>query len=692
MNGLQPGASWAELLWVGFLDISLRAAAILAIALCLSVALRRVAANARYVLWSTALVSVLAMPALKLALPAWEVAMPEALLRWLPEPSAATSATIAPKIAPRVVDSTVPEFLQDLPPERPTEPWSAKLVSESDAMSWRMIALSLWATGATLVFLWLLLGLVRAHRFAARATPLAGDRWHDLLLRASQLAGLSRQPALLSSREIDSPVTWGLKKPVILLPDGAEEWSNDCLRVVLVHELVHLRRGDWILQLLAQVACVAYWFNPMAWIAVRLHATERERSCDDEVLSLGTRPTTYASHLLDVSQFIKSRAAPPLVALRIVRRRGQLEGRVMRILSPPKRGGRCIWLTAAMALIVLTLASIELGHEPAAGESSRGTTFVADDDSFGFHIEGGLTPEDRNEPFSLRLRGLGGVDIEGDTVSLAPYATLLVETEDGSTSQWLRMTADSTGEPSYVWRVDGEERSFDEVGRLWLQETLRLASHQREISSIRGQRSSLRGKISSIRGQRSSLRGQISSLRGQESSLRGKISSVRGQKNSLRGKINSIRGQENSMHGRVNSLRGQINSLRAQKRRASNETNALVDEQIAALESEIQKVQIEIKAFDAEGRIGEVQAKIDAPAIERQIQDLHLEIENFDTEGRIREVEQQIDALNVEGRIEELQREIEALDVDRRVDDIRSQKVEPSYRALKSLMNDLHIC
>jgi hypothetical protein len=82
-----------------------------------------------------------------------------------------------------------------------------------------------------------------------------------------------------------SPMTWGWRRPKILLPSTAHSWSPERRRVVLTHELAHVKRRDGVTQVLVQLACSLHWFNPLIWFAERRMRTERERACDDYVLN-----------------------------------------------------------------------------------------------------------------------------------------------------------------------------------------------------------------------------------------------------------------------------------------------------------------------------------------------------------------------------------------------------------------------
>ena len=89
---------------------------------------------------------------------------------------------------------------------------------------------------------------------------------------------------LLVHEDIAAPLTCGFSRPCILLPSEAQQWNDSDLRRALVHELEHVRRRDWVIQLAARAACALYWFHPLAWVAWRRLCLEAERACDDAVL------------------------------------------------------------------------------------------------------------------------------------------------------------------------------------------------------------------------------------------------------------------------------------------------------------------------------------------------------------------------------------------------------------------------
>ena len=94
----------------------------------------------------------------------------------------------------------------------------------------------------------------------------------------------------------------GHRSPKILLPAAANAWPDQRIRVVLAHELAHVRRNDWLSQLSAELLRALYWFNPLVWLASRRLREESERACDDAVLETGVDAPAYATHLLEVAK------------------------------------------------------------------------------------------------------------------------------------------------------------------------------------------------------------------------------------------------------------------------------------------------------------------------------------------------------------------------------------------------------
>lgn len=136
-----------------------------------------------------------------------------------------------------------------------------------------------------------------------------------------QLAELSRQLGIkrkVRVRVLDSqigPAVMGVWRPTLLLPriivDAAEPAQ---LRLLLAHELIHVRRGDLVWSALQVVAASLWWFHPAVWLTNRFLTRESERSCDEQTIaSLGCRPADYARSLVAVLEARQQLTAAPIV-------------------------------------------------------------------------------------------------------------------------------------------------------------------------------------------------------------------------------------------------------------------------------------------------------------------------------------------------------------------------------------------
>lgn len=216
-----------------------------------------------------------------------------------------------------------------------------------------------WLGGAALFLSPALLGLwhVRSLRRSALPWPHGQAVVHSLTLAT----GIRRRVEVLLHEDLPVPMTCGVVHPVIVLPREAGSWSVEDLSRALVHELEHVRRGDWLSQCLARVVCSLYWFHPLVWMAWRKLTLEAERSCDDAVLGRSDA-TAYADQLVDLAQRISSAGKTPLLAMVS---RSDLATRVGAVLDIRQRRGRAGTLPVALActaaaMLVLTVSPFRM--------------------------------------------------------------------------------------------------------------------------------------------------------------------------------------------------------------------------------------------------------------------------------------------------------------------------------------------
>lgn len=350
-------------------ELAVKASVVLLSAAGASWLLRRASAATRHLVWSSALVMVLAMPFGLLLLPRWHVPLvaidtPSSTVVEPPTfvPAERVSMDVAAPVVKAPERPAVPPDTHsnsttrsDISVREPTRPWFS-------AIDWITVALGIWAAGAALTAMRLTLGVVALWMIASRTRSVLSRDWIELIDELSRDLGLTRIVRLLQSRRATMPLSWGCVRPVVLLPANAHTWSMDRRRIVLLHELAHVKRRDCLTQLFAQLACAAYWFNPLVWFAASRMRAERERACDDLVLSAGTRSADYADHLLAIARGFRSAGFPSWATVAMAKP-SQLEGRLLAILDPTRRRTWPRWArgvaVGAIAAIALPVAALQ---------------------------------------------------------------------------------------------------------------------------------------------------------------------------------------------------------------------------------------------------------------------------------------------------------------------------------------------
>ncbi len=349
-----PG--WNESAWFTFaLGVAFKSTLVLGVAWLLASALHRRSAAARHLVWTAAAAAVLALPWLTLALPALAVGGPGNVLdsgAWLVQTAPAADVTAA---IPLPVHAGAAAKRPAAPAPRPWNP------------DWRRWLLLLWAAGVAAAGAQLVLACVTLWRARRQSRPFA-DR--DLVASLAHSLEVGHDVEVCESAPASMPMTFGFFRPTVFLPEGAAEWPKERRRLVLLHELAHVRRDDAATQWVARAALSLHWWNPLAWMAWRAFIKERERAADDLVLEAGARASDYATLLLEAARTLQSRPAIGWAAIPMARP-SQLEGRLLAILDPAVRRGapRRLAVAAAALLAVAVVAPFAAVH--AQGQVDR---------------------------------------------------------------------------------------------------------------------------------------------------------------------------------------------------------------------------------------------------------------------------------------------------------------------------------
>ena len=312
---------------------------VMALALLVCQALRRRPAALRHMILAASLVAAAVAPALEALVPRWE--MP--VLAGPPVTSSGLTIESEQASAPTT------EAVAAIP---------------APGLTWVGALAAAWAIGALVVLAGLLTGVVRLIAMTRRCQPVRARAWRERTAALSDQNGLARRVAVLECPDRALLLTWGVFQPRIIVPADAASWTRDRIDVVLSHELAHIARRDWALQILAEIVRAVYWFNPLVWITCRRLRDESEQACDDAVLRRGLNPVDYASHLLAVARHVladgRTWASAPAVA-----DPSTLERRIAAMLKDsrnrqPLTRAAAAFTLAGMFAIAVPLAAVTL--------------------------------------------------------------------------------------------------------------------------------------------------------------------------------------------------------------------------------------------------------------------------------------------------------------------------------------------
>jgi len=288
----------------GLADLVVRATVLLLVALALQWLTHKGPALTRHNLWTLTFALLPILPALRLFGPSWDVAV-------LPQAGGPTD-----DVQLEIPVLAVPAY-------------------------------AIWVTGCGVALASVGVAALRFHRLARVALPVENEAWLRQLEALRKQLAIRAEVRLLQGKQILTPMTGGVWKPVILLPVSAASWSEERCRIVLAHELVHVRRRDALRQLAGRAVLAFYWFHPLSWVASGLAAARREEACDENVLSFGVRPSEYAGHLLSLAE---GRAPVRAVLSLPMAQQSRLERRIRVVLNPHRARPGAALATAATAL------------------------------------------------------------------------------------------------------------------------------------------------------------------------------------------------------------------------------------------------------------------------------------------------------------------------------------------------------
>src|SRR6218665_2570725 len=200
-----------------------------------------------------------------------------------------------------------------------------------------------WASLTYLVLLLLpVINFIRNYRYVRHirnhGISKAGVEWRLFVRNVAGHLGIQKPVQIWMSELVSSPVTIGYLKPVILLPLAAmNQLTTQQIEAVLLHELSHIRRMDYLTNLITRFIQTILYFNPFVKAFARIIENEREKSCDEMVIQFQYEPIGYASALLELEKSARISVTQSLAVAAAGGKKNQLLRRIELILGIRKK-------------------------------------------------------------------------------------------------------------------------------------------------------------------------------------------------------------------------------------------------------------------------------------------------------------------------------------------------------------------
>ena len=247
-------------------------------------------------------------------------------------------------------------------------PRSVQAAPPVDTTSWGTIVAAILGFGIMAKLSWLGVGLWQLRRYRKFAVPLSPTP--EPIREAARLIGTDALFCL--SRDVACPATVGHIDPIVLLPHSFQSLDADAQRSIACHELLHVRRNDWLITILEEVASALLWFNPGVWWVLAHAKLSREQLVDSEVVKLTAREP-YVHALMSIAVVSRRRWALPAASFFT---EGHLIQRMRSLLKESKCSAvRLLVSYAAVGCLLTVTAGAAILWLPLMGEAQTVTLF-----------------------------------------------------------------------------------------------------------------------------------------------------------------------------------------------------------------------------------------------------------------------------------------------------------------------------
>ena len=287
------------------LDVAIKAMIWLLLVLLVDRCCSRKYAAWRSLLWQMCVIGLLLIPIAPKTLPRLHLSVLPA------PPSLSEVSTGFHRTIGRRVDTEIPSSaslpqtpsisVRPVPSDNSTRPESESSRTFNGAMLWITVAVGVYLLGLCIMLLRLGAGLSYLSTFRQCVVPVRNEALLERIHICKRQLGIHRTVKLAMSDHIYGPTQIGFWSPIVVIPAGMlKELDGQGFKTIITHEFAHIRRHDYLFNLISGVALALYWFNPLSWLAVSRLREASEQACDDWSVELLDDPHLYANSLLEL--------------------------------------------------------------------------------------------------------------------------------------------------------------------------------------------------------------------------------------------------------------------------------------------------------------------------------------------------------------------------------------------------------
>jgi len=234
------------------------------------------------------------------------------------------------------------------------------------------VIIALYTIGLAFMLFRFLVNLSRVMALRRQGIMAPEAEWNIILLRWQRHFEIARPVKLFLSDRITSPVMLGTIKPIILLPVAViSHLTTEQVEAILLHELAHIKRHDYLLNMLQVITEAILFFNPFVWLLSGIIRKEREHCCDDLVVACSASPLPYARALV----ILESQRTNYDLAMAATGHKNQLFNRIKRIMEMKKSNINYSQLTiVAVAIVAITFTMAMFTFTPSFAQKEKGDT------------------------------------------------------------------------------------------------------------------------------------------------------------------------------------------------------------------------------------------------------------------------------------------------------------------------------